>query len=390
MPTPPSVPPTHQRPQSRPQPPLLNPIESPSQAHARAQVQAQAQALSRTPVPPMDPIRHPAQTQAPSRTPVRPVQPLDSPDADDPFTIHQSAMTGQRPLPSKPAAELAERPAQRAALLEGQTVRALRPAVEQPAGPINAGSSRGASAPAPSVARPVDPGPDPEAESGNAEPYSVSTMVVPSAFVNAGAYSQGWGGPAQEAGSPFAGLPGFGPGPAAAAEERRPPQVRVVLLASPGSRLLAKIIDLFLALLMSSPATVTLLLVAHRHDHQYVESLRLKATTTYTTLGMDGTGIALWALAAVILIMAALLYEAFRVGAGGQTTGRRLVGIRVVRAGTGDRFRTGSALIRGALFWVLLLVPVVDVLTLGPVAWGRPYRQGLHDKLTRAVTVRAD
>ena len=242
----------------------------------------------------------------------------------------------------------------------------------------------------PAVARPPfrEPDPEPELEPSDAEPLSVATMVVPSAFVNAGAYSQGWGGPGPSAGSPFAGLPGFTGVPDPAEQEESESRVETVKLASPGSRLLAKIIDLFLAVLMSSPATATLLLVAHRHDHQYVENLRLKATESYTTLGMDGTGIALWALAAASLILVALLYEAFRVGAGGQTTGRRLVGIRVVRAGTAGRFSTGSALVRGVLFWVLLIVPVVDVLALGPIVWGRPYRQGLHDKLTRAVTVR--
>ena len=215
-------------------------------------------------------------------------------------------------------------------------------------------------------------------------------MVVPSAFVNAGAYSQGWSGSGQSANSPFAGLPGFTGDSDHGAQEEQDIPVTVIKLATPGSRLLAKIIDLFLALLMSSPATAALLLVAHRHDHQYVENLRLKATVPYTTLGMDGTGIVLWASAVGCLIVVALLYEAFRVGAGGQTTGRRLLGIRVVRAGTGARFGTGSALVRGFLFWVFLLLPAFDILALGPVAWGRPYRQGLHDKITHAVTVKVD
>ena len=328
---------------TRPPAPPLPPIQSPSQAQALAQAQAQAQAqaaqspaqaLSRTPILPVDPIQHPSQAQSLTRTPILPLDPLDA--------LQSAGLSAPIQAPARP---------------------------RQP------------------PARPAEPYPD-EEESSDAEPFTVSTMVVPSAFVNAGAYSQGWNGPGQSAASPFAGLPGFGDGPDRTAQEEQPAQVKVVMLASPGSRLLAKIIDLFLAVLMSSPATATLLLVAHRHDHQYVEALRLKATTTYTTLGMDGTGIALWALAAAILILVALLYEAFRVGAGGQTTGRRLVGIRVVRAGSGERFGTGSALVRGLLFWLFLFVPVIDVLALGPVAWGRPYRQGLHDKITRAVTVK--
>jgi len=311
----------------------------------------------------MEPLQRPSGPQEFSRTPIMPLDPLDPLDPLNPLgPVQQPDQSGRHRIPAQ--------------------TRASAPQIPTP------------QPPAPSVARPADAEPDLDEESSDAEPYSVSTMVVPSAFVNAGAYSQAWGGAGQNgANSPFAGLPGlsgspgWGGGPDQAASEEPAPQAEVALLASPGSRLLAKIIDFFLALLMSSPATATLLLVAHRHDHQYVEALRLKATTTYTTLGMDGTGIALWALAAIILVLFALLYEAFRVGAGGQTTGRRLLGIRVVRA-SGGRFSTGSALVRGTLFWLFLAVPVIDVLALGPIAWGRPYRQGLHDKITRAVTVK--
>jgi len=238
-----------------------------------------------------------------------------------------------------------------------------------------------APAPTPAQAAPRQPEPEPE-------PVSVATMVVPSAFANSGAYNQGWSASNHPASSPFAGLPGFAVNPVVTRDEPER-QVKLALLASPGSRLLAKIIDVFLALIMSTPATVTLILVAHRHDHSYVEGLRLKATASYTTLGMDATGIALWVLAVFALLLVALLYEAFRVGGSGQTTGRRLLGIRVVQAGTAEKLGTGAALFRGLLFWFFLLLPGIDVLALGGVIWGRPYHQGLHDKLARAVTIRA-
>jgi hypothetical protein len=41
------------------------------------------------------------------------------------------------------------------------------------------------------------------------------------------------------------------------------------------------------------------------------------------------------------------------------------------------------------LFWVLAILPLIDVLALGGVLWGRPYRQGAHERLTSTVTVKA-
>lgn len=239
------------------------------------------------------------------------------------------------------------------------------------------------------VSEPVSAEPEPAAD-----PYttqSVATMVVPSAFGPRSGYgSPGWNGSAGVAGydaSPYAAVPGLNGQPEA--ERDAEPEVRVVELASAGSRILARIIDLAIAAVVSSPATATLLLIAHRHDHTYVQHLRMEAKTTYRTLGLDATGIGLWVAALVVLLLTAMCIDAFRIARSGQTTGRRLVGVQVVNADSASDVGGGAAFTRALLFWVLALLPVLDILALGGVLWGRPYRQGLHEKMTRTISIKA-
>lgn len=212
---------------------------------------------------------------------------------------------------------------------------------------------------------------------------SVATMVVPSAFANRGAYGSAWSG----GGSPFDAIPGLYR--ANEPEESKEAEVRVVELASAGSRILARIIDLCIAVVLSLPATVTLMLIAHRHDHAYVNELRLHAKTTYRTLGMDAMGITLWAATIAVVLLTAIIFESYRLPRTGQTTGRRMVGVQVVTAGTAEEVSGAAAWTRAFLFWLLALIPVLDVLALGGILWGRPYRQGLHEKLSRTLTIRA-
>jgi uncharacterized RDD family membrane protein YckC len=212
-------------------------------------------------------------------------------------------------------------------------------------------------------------------------------MVVPSAYGSRGAYGAGWasGG----SGSPFDAIPGLyrnlDPDEDAAAE----PAVRVVELAPAGSRVMARIIDFGIAVALSAPVTIPLLLLAHRHDHAYVEQLRRNATTTYRTLGMDATGIALWSFALLVVILTAIAFEAIRLPRSGQTTGRRLVGVRVITTDADTDVPGLAATARAFVFWLLAIIPLVDVLALGGILWGRPYRQGLHERLSGTLSIRA-
>jgi hypothetical protein len=248
--------------------------------------------------------------------------------------------------------------------------------------------------PAP-VRTPVPPPPAQQRESESAPAAltddetdtSPATMIVPSAFAHGARSANSYAYPGQSSNSnPFAGLPSAEVAPP---EELTPPDTTVVELATPGSRILARIIDLGIAVVFSAPITITLLLIAHHHDHQYVLKLDTEATTTYTTLGMDALGIALWAGALLALMIVSIVYEGSRLSHGGQTIGRKLAGVRVVRMPDGLPLgRDGVGTRRALLFWILAILPLLDVLTLGGVFWGRPYRQGLHERVTSTATVK--
>jgi hypothetical protein len=214
---------------------------------------------------------------------------------------------------------------------------------------------------------------------------SLTTMIVPSAFAHGARPGNSYAYPGQSS-NPFAGLPDV---EFTAPDEVVMSETIVVELATPGSRILARIIDLGIAVVFSAPITTTLLLIAHHHDHQYVLKLDAEATTTYTTLGMDALGIALWAGALLTLMIVSIVYEGARLSQGGQTIGRRLAGVRVVRMPDGLPLgRDGIGTRRALLFWILAILPLLDILTLGGVFWGRPYRQGLHERATSTATVK--
>ncbi|HET9169151.1 MAG TPA: RDD family protein [Actinospica sp.] len=288
-----------------------------------------------------------------------------------------------------------QQPQQYAEIVQSQPIEPQVPAQPQQyaqvvqSQPIQPQSEQYAPSPAPAPAHAPQPQqPEPVAAR---EPESVATMVVPSAFA-----------PSQRTGTyrlpgninnPFAGLPGsnglgFAIGPED--DEAGEGEATVVELATPGSRFLGRIIDIGIAAIFSAPISVTLLLIAHRHDHQYVLKLDAQATTTYTTLGMDAVGIALWAGALAAFLIVSIVYEGYRLGRGGQTFGKRLAGVQVIQLPGGRPLGKGGAGTRRALiFWVLAVIPLVDVLALGGVLWGRPYRQGLHERATSTVTVKA-
>ena len=243
---------------------------------------------------------------------------------------------------------------------------------------VPAQAAHPATAPQPAAQQQPQPEPPVDAE-------SLATMIVPSAYGNRGAYNQGWSG----GGSPFAAVPGLRGQEEPAARAEAEEEVHVVELAPPGSRILARIIDLCIASAVSAPATVTLLLIAHRHDHAYVQQLRLQARTTYRALGVDTVGAGLWLAAVLVVIVTAVVFDVVRLSRSGQTPGRRLLGLMVVRADTAGRISGAAALTRSAVFWFCAVLPVLGLAALGGVLWGRPYRQGWHEKAGGSITIKA-
>lgn len=355
----------------------------PQQAQAQARVQPQAQAQVQPQVQPQQSPARASGQQYPQAQPQQQVPPQAQPQQ---YAQPQQA----QPRPQAQPQQYAQPPAQ----AQFQPQQYAQPSAQAQFQPQQyAPTPQPQRAPqAPGVFPMSAPVPAPTAAPASAAPQAADasgTMMIPSAF---GSSHTGTFRLPGTNGNPFAGLPGS-PYPAADVDvdgERPGGETTVVELATPGSRFLARIIDLGIAAVFSAPVTVSLLLVAHRHDHQYVVKLDQQATTTYTALGMDGLGIALWAGALLALILVSILYEGIRLGRGGQTFGKRLAGVRVVRLQDGRPLGRGDAGTRRALlFWVLAILPLIDILTLGGVLWGRPYRQGMHEKATSTATIKA-
>jgi uncharacterized RDD family membrane protein YckC len=248
--------------------------------------------------------------------------------------------------------------------------------------------------PAP-VAQPTEKKRHPDPVYPEPEPISVATMVVPSAFGNRGAYGAGWAGAPGATGavpkydpSPFAAdLPGAPADPDEPRIQDSEPEVIVVELASPGSRILARIIDVAIAAAFTLPVTLTLGIMAHSADHNYVQQLRVHATTTYKTLGVNASGFALWGAAIAVLLVTVIGTDAILTARRGQTIGGRLLGIQVVGAGDAREIGSAKALTRELTFWLFGLLPLIDILALGGALWGRPYHQGWHEKASRTMTI---
>lgn len=84
----------------------------------------------------------------------------------------------------------------------------------------------------------------------------------------------------------------------------------------------------------------------------------------------------------VLVVLAVLAVPALMEAAGGQTFGKRIVGIRVVRRDTGGPIGLGLAVHRGgarALFWFVTFL-----------ALGDPLLQPLHDRSAGTVVISAD
>jgi len=174
--------------------------------------------------------------------------------------------------------------------------------------------------------------------------------------------------------------------------------VPVQLLASPGRRLAARLIDVFAVLVLNVLVSGRLFsrlvdeLIAYWHE--YERRLAAGESTSRMT-GSDQVA----TLELMILLIAAAIWFAYEVPAvalSGQTLGKRLVGIRVIGedgpANIGFRrsWRRWNPMGLPVLLWCCLGVGVVlqfvDALF---VVIDTRTHQALHDKSARTVVVRA-
>ncbi|MEP6696784.1 MAG: RDD family protein [Pseudonocardiales bacterium] len=167
-------------------------------------------------------------------------------------------------------------------------------------------------------------------------------------------------------------------------------------LAGPGWRLLARIIDGFIVSLISAPFALPLYISYFRHilDKVQASTDAAQAGQPAPNLNVyDATTIKLIGLITLIGIAVALLYEVPQLAVWGQTVGKRICNVRVVRMGGSPRLGFGSALLRWIATYAGSFVPVIgsayalaDYLWL---LWDRPYQQCLHDKFAKTVVVKA-
>lgn len=150
----------------------------------------------------------------------------------------------------------------------------------------------------------------------------------------------------------------------------------VLPLADPFMRLLARIIDGFVAFFCNIVAG-------------------LAATAVLLLLnGGDMDNAPLWQAPILVgaLVGSGFCYEWLMVRAAGQTVGKRLLGLRIVDAADGGRLPSGRAALRAlcyspSIYYPISWFPVLAQLNVLWMLWDRPGRQCLHDKLVKTVVI---
>jgi len=216
--------------------------------------------------------------------------------------------------------------------------------------------------------------------------------------------SPGWpaGSPPREA--PPGWPPGYAP-PGYAPPGQPPPGYRArramptprphgLLLAGAGRRLAARAID-FLA--VAGLCAIANAWFAYQWWQAYLPYLRDALRAQLAGQSVPQPPSSVFSLIVMMCVVATAVWFAYEVPGSantGQTLGKRLVGIKVMRMESGDRLGFGRALTRWGrlglptLFWwcwgVGLLLQALDCLF---VVIDRPLRQALHDKAAGTVVV---
>ncbi len=167
-----------------------------------------------------------------------------------------------------------------------------------------------------------------------------------------------------------------------------------VPLASQWARLGARIID---AVLLGVLTVVPVLAIGWALFSDVVRQwIDIESDSGLTTEEMSRRSDLLWqdngakvllfyVVAGGALLVIQIGYEAILTHRYGQTLGKKLLGIKVVRVQDGRNQSFGGALGRVAMRIVLSNIYVDDLWCL----WDKPWRQCLHDKVVKTVVVKA-
>ena len=179
------------------------------------------------------------------------------------------------------------------------------------------------------------------------------------------------------------GAPDTLPVPAAVA----PDAATAPALAGPGRRLLARVIDGLLVGLIASPVTVPLV-------GRYLRYTSDAAASGIRTDVYDQRSLQLLTGIALVSLVVSFLYEVPQLARWGQTLGKRICRVRVVRrdgrggAGIGPAPAAMRWLVSGGVPAVPYVGTVIAILDSLWLLWDRPWRQCLHDKVAATIVVR--
>jgi uncharacterized RDD family membrane protein YckC len=205
-------------------------------------------------------------------------------------------------------------------------------------------------------------------------------------------YNQPYGTPTgQPYTQPYGAPAGYRPPPGS----WQPPTPGGQPLAEPGWRLLARILDGFIVFLISAPILVPLYIALFKHTFDQLDK-QLAATSAGqpppTVNVYDGTTFKLYGLILLTAVGVSFLYEVIQLAQWGQTLGKRVCHVRVVRKDGREKLGFGKAFVRWFVGAVLPFTPFVGLIfsLLNDLwlLWDKPWRQCLHDKAASTIVVK--
>ncbi|MEU2622181.1 RDD family protein [Streptomyces sp. NPDC007157] len=207
------------------------------------------------------------------------------------------------------------------------------------------------------------PSGEPGAGQGPGSPYDTpyGGAQPPPPSYGGGPYGAGGGGPYNGGGGPF----GAGGGHPADPLAGMPP------LADSGRRTLARIVDMVLVLIV-----VWLLTWAFGVREYQVNGDKMEVGKSFAQ-----------SLVAAVLFVG---YDTLMTVRGGQTLGKKWLGMRVADLADGATPSAQTSLVRALVLWLPFAFCCACVWTVICGGWSffdKPYKQGLHDKAAKTVVV---
>lgn len=205
----------------------------------------------------------------------------------------------------------------------------------------------------------------------------------------------------QAPGYPTPGSPGHPPAPgyppmAPYGYAMPAPRPHGYALAPLGARLVARLIDIVMVLLLNIAVNGWFVWQYLQEMAPIFSEVVRRAQTGQSAEGLPVASERASSLQMVIILIAAALWWAYEVPATantGQTLGKRIMNIRVVRLdrdvplGFGRSFRRWNTLGLPTLLWVCCVGFILQLIDSAFVLFDRPLRQALHDKSAQTVVV---